>query len=584
VSSPGRDKPDRFRAAAHWIAVLTPILVTAFLFVEIGRLGYNPTDDGNVLAQTGRILHGQVPHKDIIFARPMGSALLHMLDYAIPMPRFEASRLVGIGEFVLYSFAFAWLIYGIPPSRWRIFHVAGAFVALLVNMHVFPLMGWYTTDGLVFVALGFLSLESGVRHRSNGRVLLGMALLGVAPLMKQSFGLAPLFGAFRLAIVTESGVRTRKTAQAIAAAMLPGLLYVASVAALGGFSQMISQIGRAEAVWGREFVNVLRDSELRLKVALLAALVTAVCFALRAAQRSTSPSERARLSAVALTLRAGLSGVLIAIPLAAGLTYPGSWALLLSWSLVAYLIVDGLLQHQLDVIGLGVAMVAWMTALSWGYPLPDLIGGTVLLFVLHRMWSKEPPPRRDLYPQLATAALIVAVIVAVVFAQARYRYPYYDRPKANLTSSLSSVSRKFGRIRTNSLTAQYLQEIKSCVRRYPAAHVAFLPDNPGIYPALGLTNPFPIDWMYPNEVRNESKRILSVATSLDRSGDYLVMFQTFSAFGLPSFRRLVPARPDSRIFFYNSSLGDEIAARLHGKKVTCGPFLGVYDSSSTLTS
>jgi hypothetical protein len=572
------ERRSRHHSAFRWIAVLAPILLVVLLFALFGRVGYNPSDDGNILAQTRRILHGQIPHKDITFARPMGSALLHVIDYAIPMPRFEASRLLGIGEFVLYSLVFTWLIYDLPPSRWRFFHVLGALAALLVNIHAFPLMGWYTTDGLVFVALGFLSLERGIRRSSSRHVVIGMALLGVAPLMKQSFALAPLLGAVRLATITEPRDRIRRTAQAIAASMTPTLLYVGTITALGGFPQMISQIGRAEAVWGKDLVDVLSDPDLRLKVALVAALVAAVCLALRAAQRSTNSSERARLSAIALILRAGVSGVLISIPLAAGLAYRGAWALLLFWALVAYLLVDGFIGRRLDVTGIGVASVAWMTALSWGYPLPNLVGGTVLLFVLHRMWSKEPPPSPPYYPQLGAAALVVSVILAVGFAHERYRHPYYDRPKAELTSRISAISREFGGIRTNRLTARYLQEIKYCVLRYPASHVAFLPDNPGIYPALGLMNPFPMDWMYPNEVRNESKRVLSVATSLDRSGAYLVMFQTFAAFDLPSLKRFVPAQRDSRIFFYNSALGDAIESRLHGRQVLCGPFRGVYRS------
>jgi len=561
---------------ARRIALIAPILLIVVLFFGVGRWGYSPTDDGNILAQTGRILHGQIPHKDVIFARPMGSALLHVLDYGIPMPRFEASRLLGIGEFVLYSIAFAWLIYGIPPIRWRLFHIAGALVALLVNMHVFPLMGWYTTDGLVFVALGFLSLERGLSRTSRRLTLVGMAMLGLAPLMKQSFAVAPLLGAFRVLTITESGNRLRRTVPAIVAAMVPGVLYATTVAALGGFPQMISQIGRAQAVWGREFVNIFKDSELLLKVVFLAILVAATCLITRAARSASDSSDRTRLSTIALILRAFSSGVLIAIPLAAGLTFPAPWALLLTWTLVVYLIVDGVLERRLDVVGCWVAAAAWMTSLSWGYPLPDLVGGTVLLFLLDRMWSKAPHPGREFHSRLVTATLVATLIVGVVFVQARYRYPYYDRPRAQLTSSINSVSSEFGHIHTNPITARYLREIKSCVLRHPAERVAFLPDNPGIYPALGLTNPFPIDWMYPNEVQTESKRILATAVSLDRSGSYLIMFQTVSAFSLPDLHELPSASLNSRLFFYGTGLGTEIAARLHGQQVTCGPFLGLY--------
>lgn len=40
-------------------------------------LGFNPTDDGFVLAMSRRLLEGEVPHRDFISIRPVASAVFH---------------------------------------------------------------------------------------------------------------------------------------------------------------------------------------------------------------------------------------------------------------------------------------------------------------------------------------------------------------------------------------------------------------------------------------------------------------------------------------------------------------------------
>jgi hypothetical protein len=171
-------------------------------------------------------------------------------------------------------------------------------------------------------------------------------------------------------------------------------------------------------------------------------------------------------------------------------------------------------------------------------------------------------------------------VVAVGFLDARRERPYYDRSEPELSASIRDVSPEFGRIRTNPVTAAYLGDIAACIERFPASKVAVLPDNPGIYPALGLRNPFPIDWMYPNEVEEVRGRIIGSARRLDDRGDYLVLFQTFSAFRLVALDRIDPAEPDAEPFFYGSDLGRRIVESLTGERIACGSFVGVYRAGS----
>src|SRR5690349_11471336 len=91
MSTPGDRATGRaLRVDGLLFLALAP-LVTHLAFSWIG---FNPTDDGFVLAYGRRLLDGQVPHRDFITIRPVGSALLHLPELWLGGDRvLAASRL-----------------------------------------------------------------------------------------------------------------------------------------------------------------------------------------------------------------------------------------------------------------------------------------------------------------------------------------------------------------------------------------------------------------------------------------------------------------------------------------------------------
>jgi hypothetical protein len=551
------------RRVIAWVA---PAALIGSLFAWIGRLGFQPTDDGNLLAQTWRLLHGEVPHRDVIFARPMGSAVLHLIDYAVPLPLFESARLIGIAEFVAYSLLFAWLVFDLSPGSWGPARWLAAAASALVSIHAFPLMGWYTTDGLLLVALGFVLLRAGLRDDRRWLRLAGLLALGCAPLVKQSFFMAPVLGGVLVAADPRSaGKRVRALIGSGVIAALPLAAYTGLLVVLGALDDFIDQISGAKTVWGASFFSAFDSGTAVLGLSVVVGSTAGFLLVRRFV----------RNGAVEIVARLGFTVVVVWFVVSRHLAFRGTWALALVWAALLVVLWRAVVERTFDRAGLIVVAAGWMTSLSWGYEVPNLAAGAAALYLLDQGWRDVELPNPRVAIGLATVvALVGSGFVTAAFAQARYRHPYGDRPAAELTETLGDAAPEFGSIRTNPNTANYMSELASCVNKYPASRTAILPDNPGIYPALELRNPFPIDWMYFAEIAGHEDRIVSAARQLDRRGDYLVLFQTFKLTALQETAPLPEATPASRI--YGGPLMRQIRASLHGTQVVCGYFVGIY--------
>lgn len=568
-----------------WLAWLVPSGVVVFLFVCVGHLGFHPSDDGFLLAQTYRILRGEIPHLDIIFARPMGSALLHTLDFAIPLPLFEASRLTGLSVIVAYSYLFARFTFAKPLLKWGLLHHLGAIGAVMVNLHLNPSMAWHTTDGLLLTALGLVLIQRSLAQTMPRATATGLLALGAAPLMKQSFFLAPLLGVIWVAVAAPSSQRSVSILRSLCWVSLPGALYVGAMAVLGALPDFLGQLLEATPVWGRELVTSIAMPEFAVRVAGFATVMAVYIWSDRHAKAVDAGDRTGMISVLvqpAVMSRVVLTAALVMLPLLNQFWYRGLWGFLMTWILIAYAAIRAV-SGRPDLRAPALVAVAWMTCLSWGYPHPNLVAGTLGLHLIFGIWQglrvgSLALPR---WEQVRIAsALIATTALCIGLVSSRRQFPYSDLPAPQMTASLVDVSPHFGRIRTNPITAEYLTQLASCVRSFPASRVAVLPDNPGIYPALSLHNPFPTDWMFANEKVGETvgynSRILESARALDARGGYLILFQTISIWSVPYEGKLEPARLGTAPFSYDESLTAGLLDELSGQRVACGVFVGVY--------
>lgn len=576
------------RALLHgcWITALC-----LWATYRVGRFGFSPTDQGFILGLSWRILHGEIPHRDLISARPLGSALLHTVDLLLPGPLFLVSLVLAMFQIILTAIALAVLVTRRPLLTWGPVLTGVVAAACLLNLHTKGLAAWHTIDGLMLAACGFWALDAGLRSGKTFPRRLGLLMIGFAPLAKQSFAFAMLVAVAVLLFhpsvrVVVADVRRRMWPPGRRSDLLflvaPGLLYVAVVALAGGLRDMYEQLTDARPTVAERLFLIWVE-----RPGIIAVMV--VCGLLLVAARTVADrgDPSVRVAEVGLVVVLAVLGVQVMVD--GELTRAGDWAIELFWLAALACLVSGVSRRQIPWTGLFVLLLAWMCSLSWGADSPTLLGGTLLLTALYligadldpKLASAQPVRRVEAGLVLGATGLTVIVLSGHLLTKAHDADPYRDRPQGQLTEDLGAVVPSMWRVRTNVDTATYIEQIKDCVQRHPANRVAVLPDNAFVYPALALRNPFPIDWPRPLElVADVRERMLATADRLNVDGDYLLLFQTVNArTGLGEGERVPDSIPENAEIIDYGGLEHEILSRMSGSRFTCGSFVGVWSAS-----
>jgi hypothetical protein len=552
----------RSRTAGATLLRLAPLVAfVAVLFALLAPWGANTMDGGLILAQSYRILHGQIPHLDFLTPRPAGSAYLHLLDFALPLPLVLSSRLVAICEFTAYALLFSALVFRRRLSEFGPAEVAGVVCATLVSIQTFLLIPFYTIDALVLLGAGWLLI---VRARSvdSGAMRFGFVCLGVAATTKQSFWFGPFLALVGVAWAYRASGRrlVSEGARLLACSLAPGAAYAFWVVVHGGLHDMLAQLFGAQAVTGSSLFDAF-TVEPGVTLSLLAVLAIVL---------------------VAIELRRSLAAVPLAGPIlrVAG-TVLVAWAALrrgfgdeqwsrqLFWAAVLVLVLRAARERRIDPPGAVLVVTAWMVSLSWGAPTPALIAGPLALYVLDALWRGADAdwPAALSPPVLSLVGAAVAVgVVGAVFWSARIS----DRA-AGQDVSLGSIDSTLRGIHAGAATATLFRDARDCSKRYPARFTAVVGEGALLSPTLGFRSPFPIDWFWKDDYRGHEQWILDKTSAFDARGHYLVLFQTAPQ-GLE--RTAVHGRIGA--FFSDPGMAQSLAERLHGTRHACGSLVAVY--------
>ncbi len=155
----------------NYISFFTLTLISGLFFIILFLLinyveneGFNPSDDGVVIAQSYRLFNGEIPHKDFISIRPVFSGILHGVHLISPLPLQLSARWFVLLEYFIYSFLWIILLFNVfkfdlgKSYRKYFAFIFLAFFSFLLNVNNYNLYPWTTIDAifLVFWLTGLL--------------------------------------------------------------------------------------------------------------------------------------------------------------------------------------------------------------------------------------------------------------------------------------------------------------------------------------------------------------------------------------------------------------------------------------------
>jgi hypothetical protein len=504
-----------------WSIALALVLLPLIAHLAFSSLGFNPMDDGFILASSRRLLDGEIPHRDFISIRPVGSPILHLPEVMVGGDAtFWLGRLVTWFEFALIAWIWTRLFRASSgPGSSTLEAFAATCIAFVLTSHTFPVMPWHTVDGLALISIGAL-LATGSSRASK---IAGYTLLGAAALCKQNFlPMAPL-----AVLILGDHRRWYAWGASLAAPVLYAVVLVVLQAAPAAWEQLRAQTDLS-------LVGVIPYASNRFFYGGLVLGAGSTALALGGRRRRRQPAMWPALVGLVLVFGALLG---VGVTMNRDDYFYLDWASFLLFgtalgALAARVWLRGWRTPRVRLATLA-ALTAWTASLSLGYRTPALATGPLAAFLLasatEPLQSPEHPARRGRLA-LTTAALAIALLS--VWTVARFQHVYHDRPARELTRRLDGVLPGGRFLRTNANTYAVMTDLQRAVELTRGRPYAIVVDFAGYWVKAPQRNPLPIDWPQTLEL-NRAPLLQRVTNALEtRRGRGVVIVQKIYAANL----------------------------------------------------
>lgn len=506
--------------------------------------GFNPSDDGVILAQSYRILNGEIPHRDFISIRPVGSAVMHMIHYYSPLPLELSARWLVLFEFLICSVLVTSLLIGSWFKGMRrtgfFLLISGSVVVMFIlNQNHYNLFPWTTIDGLFWFSLalyGWYKLKNNPMGKHFGWQVLILFGVSSSLLCRQTFALPGALLVVRMItweINDSGGHRFRKLRNLLPAlfiGLLPGWLYVALLTYTGSWQDFISQMTGRTELWE---TGVVRFSHAFWHSPVLILFGLAIITGLIRIWNTESGKDNFKIDLIILVQK--FISLIFKIILAFAAFIKPDMLFAISFAFFWLLILDIFLiylhEQQLPRWirpALWILLVAWTSAISLGDNAPVFamgwLAGTAILMQIKDFWNRFYRKAKPFY--IIAAAMLIPVLF-VLSLEVQRRVNYRDLPAENLTIQGGDLFPGLAGIRISPGMSEYLSEIKRLYNGFgkPRGRFAVWPNNALIYPLLGSSNPFPLDWMQPAEFIGSEKRLTDMIRNLLSTQDLIILVE-----------------------------------------------------------
>jgi hypothetical protein len=498
--------------------------------------GFNPSDEGVVLAQSWRIMNGEIPHHDFITLRPAGSGFFHVIDFILPGNLIIASKWFTLIEYIFYSILISFLLVQILfPVKNRSFRnalTAGAGIwAALLNINHYNLFAWTTIDAVFwfsFALFGYYRYSlPGVRNRWLW-VFTAVASAVVSALCRQTFALPAMV--LMVAMLVRL-LRNRDTLclWAFGGGLMPGIACLLMLLFTGSVADFITQMTGRTEIWETGIVKYLHA--FWHSPAFWIILPVILTILVRRWFEETG-KKIVHLNTIIITQK---YIIIAAIILSSILVYlmPEqlfSLSLLMFWLSIASILLvwagsDG--STGLGITG-WVLLIAWTSSVSTGDNAPVFTVGLLAVASLLLLIRHLPPVK---LPRVVYSVAGVSLLVlSGLYIKAQKEYNYRDLPADQLIVEGKNLFRDLDGVKLNSSVGSYLADVKKIYEACgsPAGRFAVWPNNAIIYRFLDSPNPFSLDWMQKPEFAGSEPRLMTEVEEKLKTQDLFILVEKYN--------------------------------------------------------
>lgn len=520
----------------YFIAAFISILIIICINVLVGYVGnegFNPSDDGVVIAQSYRLINGEVPHNDFVSIRPAGSGILHTIHFLLPFSLMQSMRWLVIMQFCLIALIMTVILKLLLEADLGIEMSLMQFIMILIigytlNVLDYNLFLWTTIDALMLSVLAFVFLIA----KPNTPVvyqLMSLLLVSCAVLCRQTFILPAVALFLSVFIYNIKQHQFVRGVSFMIIGMSPVIAYLVWLLYQGGLGNFIAQMtGRTELLetgFIQYIKYFLKSYSLPLHLLVVGLFVA----------NTINRKEETRLKNF-LHNKAYYLSVTIMVYMFVIIFYHFLDAKQNIYFLpfeLFWLCIDMFLLSWISVkisqktffTVLFVLFIAWTSSISLGDNSPIFASGLLAVSILYlSMLVNRIQVMKDGEESAKMIAfggiIVLGIFVAGNIGQRMWNYR--DLPAKELRFNLSDVHPNFSGIKTNKTTGLYYMELKNIFESLPDAKnkTVVLPNNAIFYPIFETNNPLPLDWMQPAEYIGQEERIFSAVLSLCKTPGY----------------------------------------------------------------
>ncbi len=445
--------------------------ITLITFIAISWLlsiyGFNPTDEGTVLSLSRRLLMGEIPHKDFISIRPVGSGILHIPELFLGNNYvFFISRLVVCFQFGVIVLMAILLIEKASDFKTSVLNKCLIFLTgFLLTINSFPMMAWTTIDALFCVMLGtWLSI-----HENQYLKQFGYGITAYAVLCKQNFLLVP----FVLVILN----RDYKNVGVWLFTLLPMLVYGELVYFSKSWKDALMQLSARTEIFETGVKSYYKQPLLWIGLGI-GQLVFLIF----------NKEKIAWLKTIFVLMMPATLLIALSFRDSYKAVFYFEFGIALSLFLLKAFQRRSLAEYLFYTL-----VIAWCTSISLGYNSPALAAGLLWIAMLG-----------DMVIDKKWINIFISLNFILVFAASfrlRTHFIYRDNDAMKLKSAIKVDG--FAGIKTNANTAAAMNELNTICKKINRENYCVITDYAAFWATHSFDNPLPLDWTIDEEISSK---------------------------------------------------------------------------------